>query len=102
MDSRGDGSPRRRMPHLQEIVVTSVGPTSAAQGSGNVSLYDINTGTSLLSFKQTSAPPHCTVAVETKDGQGGLVLAAQAEKSLLNVYAFQKVRGIYRYAWLTV
>jgi pre-rRNA-processing protein IPI3 len=80
-----------RMPQLQEIVVASVNPTSAVQGSGNVSLYDLNTGSSLLSFKQTSAQTHCTAAIETKDGQGGLVLAAQADKSLLNVYAFQKV-----------
>jgi pre-rRNA-processing protein IPI3 len=75
---------------FQEIILVSAAPTSATQGSGNVSLYDLNTGSSFLSFKQTSPPPHCTASIETRDGQGGLVLAAQADKSLLNVYAFQK------------
>lgn len=80
---------------MQEIILAAAGPTSASQGSGCVSLYDIHTGTSLVSFKQTSAGVHGTTTVATKNEQGGLVLAAQSEKSLLNVYTYQKVADYF-------
>ncbi|KAI9568404.1 hypothetical protein HD554DRAFT_2099947, partial [Boletus coccyginus] len=46
--------------------------------------------TVLSSFKQTSSAPHCSAFVETRDGQGGIMLAAQSDKALLSVYNFQK------------
>jgi pre-rRNA-processing protein IPI3 len=75
----------------QEIVVCATHPSSSALGQGNISLHDINTGASLASFKQTSSDAHCTAVVETRLGMGGLLLAAQPYKALLNVYSFQKV-----------
>lgn len=77
--------------HLTEIIVTAAGPSSAGQGSGTVTLYDLNTGGSLLTLKQTFSAPHATVATETRDGQGGLILSAQIDKGLMNVYSYQKV-----------
>jgi pre-rRNA-processing protein IPI3 len=53
-------------------------------------LHDILTGTSLASFKQTSAAKNCTAIISTSGAQGGLMLAVQPDKSLLNVYSFQK------------
>src|ERR1700712_1912772 len=76
---------------LQEVIVAAAGPSSAIQGSGTVNLYDLNTGSSLFTLKQTLAAKNCSVATPTKDGQGGLVLAAQSDKGLLNVYSYQKV-----------
>lgn len=75
---------------LQEVVLCATAPQAAGSGSGAVVLHDIHTGTSLASFKQSSSAPHCTSFVETRDGQGGFILAAQQDKSILNVYNFQK------------
>lgn len=75
---------------LQEVVLCATVPQAAGSGSGAVVLHDIQTGTSLASFKQSNSPPHCTSFVETRDGQGGFILAAQQDKSILNVYNFQK------------
>ena len=77
--------------HLTEIVVSAAGPSKAGQGSGMVTLYDLGTGSTLFTLKQTLAGLHSTVATETRDGQGGLVLAAQSDKKLLNVYSYQRV-----------
>jgi hypothetical protein len=76
---------------LQEIIVATAGPSTTNQGAGTITLYDIHTGSSLFTLKQSLAGPKCTVATQTRDGQGGLVLAAQTDKSLLNVYSYQKV-----------
>jgi pre-rRNA-processing protein IPI3 len=76
---------------LQEVVLCATVPLAAGSGSGAVVLHDIQTGSSLASFKQSSSAPHCTSFVETRDGQGGFILAAQQDKSILNVYNFQKV-----------
>lgn len=81
--------------HLTEVVLSAAGPSKAGQGSGAVILYDLSTGASLFTLKHTLAGLHSTVATETRDGQGGLVLAAQLDKSLLNVYSFQKVSRPY-------
>ena len=77
---------------LQEIVLCTTAPTAANSGSGTISLHDIQTGSTLVSFKQTSAGSHCTAVVQTRNGQGGFMLAAQPDKSIMNVYNFQKVR----------
>ncbi|CAL1714772.1 unnamed protein product [Somion occarium] len=76
--------------HLQEIVLCSTAPTSAASGPGAIVLHDIQTGSTFASFKQTSARTNSTAVVPTRDGQGGFILSAQPEKSIMNVYNFQK------------
>ncbi|KAI0629250.1 WD40 repeat-like protein [Trametes polyzona] len=76
--------------HLNEAVLCATAPSTSGSGPGTLSLHDIQTGTSLASWKQTSASTHCTAAVQSRDGQGGFMLAAQQEKSILNVYNFQK------------
>ena len=77
---------------LQELVLCSTTPTAQNTGPGTVTLHDIQTGTTLASFKQTSAAPHCTAVMPSRDGQGGFMLTAQTDKSIMNVYNFQKVR----------
>ncbi|KAK0446690.1 WD40 repeat-like protein [Armillaria borealis] len=74
--------------HLHETIFCAT--ASASNGPGTVAIHDIQTGTPLASFKQTNAGAHCTAFVESGDSQGGFVLAAQPDKSLLNVYNFQK------------
>ena len=75
--------------HLQETILCS----TAAQGTtGTVTVHDLQSGTILASFKHTNAARHCTAVVESRDGQGGFILSAQPDKSILNVYHFQKVR----------
>lgn len=81
-----------RAMHLHECILCATGPSSSTPGPGTISLHDIQTGTSLASFKQTSAASHCTAAVQTRNGMGGFMLAAQPDKSIMNVYNFQKVR----------
>ncbi|KAF5373264.1 hypothetical protein D9615_007472 [Tricholomella constricta] len=76
--------------HLQESVFCATAAPSSSTGPGTISLHDIQTGTTLASFKQTNAGPRCTTFVESRNAQGGLMLAAQPEKSILNVYTFQK------------
>ncbi|KAI0741405.1 WD40 repeat-like protein [Daedaleopsis nitida] len=76
--------------HLNEAILCATAPPASASGSGTLSLHDIQTGTSLASWKQTSSGSHCTAAVHTRDGQGGFMLAAQQDKSILNVYTYQK------------
>lgn len=77
--------------HLTEVLVSAAGPSSAGQGSGTVTIHDLNTGSSLLTLKQNFSAPHASVATETRDGQGGLILSAQIDKGLMNVYSYQKV-----------
>ena len=84
---------------MQEVIITASAPfpTSTSQQqqpvsvSGSILFHDIQSGTSLASFKQTSAAKNCTSLIATRDAQGGLVLAVQPDKSLLHVYSFQKV-----------
>lgn len=59
-------------------------------GLGTVALHDLQTGTTLASFKQTNAGPHCTAILESTSTEGGFVLTCQPDKSILNVYHFQK------------
>ncbi|KAG1876534.1 WD40-repeat-containing domain protein [Suillus subalutaceus] len=75
---------------MQEVVLCAAAPQASSSGSGAIVLHDVQTGTSLASFKQSNSGPHCISFVETRDGQGGFILAAQHEKSILNVYNFQK------------
>src|SRR5882762_7919765 len=79
---------------LQETVLCAASPSSST-GSGSLTFHDLRTGSILASFKQTSAKVHCTDVLETRNAQGGFMLAAQPEKSILNVYNYQKVRGPY-------
>jgi pre-rRNA-processing protein IPI3 len=58
-------------------------------GVWNITSYDLSTGSPPFTLKQTLAGLHSTVATETRDGHGGLVLAPQLDKNLLNVYNFQ-------------
>ncbi|KAH8093781.1 WD40 repeat-like protein [Cristinia sonorae] len=73
---------------FQEIILCATAPSAA--GSGAIVLHDIQTGSSLATFKQTSAQKNCTAVVPTRNGQGGFMLAAQSDKSIMNVYNFQK------------
>ncbi|KAH9995534.1 WD40-repeat-containing domain protein [Russula vinacea] len=74
---------------MREIILTASAPISIPQ-TGSILFHDILTGTSLASFKQTSAAKNCTAIISTSGAQGGLMLAVQPDKSLLNVYSFQK------------
>jgi pre-rRNA-processing protein IPI3 len=76
---------------LQEAIFCATAPSSPNAGSGTISLHDIRTGTTFASFKQSSAAVHCTAFVETNNAQGGFIFASQPDKSILNVYNFQKV-----------
>ncbi|KAG8974954.1 Pre-rRNA-processing protein ipi3 [Tulasnella sp. 425] len=75
---------------IREVVCCSVAPPSATLGLGSIALYDIQTGSQLASFKQTSASIHSTAIVGTKAEKGGLIVASQPDKAILNVYTFQK------------
>ena len=75
---------------IQEVIVCCSSPSTS---SGSITFHDISTGAALATFKQTNARTHGTDLVETKDGQGGFMLSAQQDKSILNVYNYQKVRS---------
>ncbi|KAH9935911.1 WD40 repeat-like protein [Epithele typhae] len=75
---------------LHESVLCATAPVASGSGAGTLSLHDIQNGTSLASWKQTSSNVHCTTTVQSRDGQGGFMLAAQRDKSILHVYHFQK------------
>lgn len=77
---------------FQETILCSTGASSSAQGLGVVSVHDFQTGGLLASFKQTCADKHSTAVLQTQNGQGGFILSAQPDKSILNAYYFQKVR----------
>lgn len=83
---------------LQEVILCSAAPSTSTSGTGAIALHDISTGSTLASFKQTSPAVQCTAVVNTTvlDGtpQGGLILTSQPDKSILNVYNFQKVRCV--------
>lgn len=83
---------KQRNMQYQETVLCSSGASSSSQGHGAVTLHDLQTGSLLASFKQTNANRHSTASIPTKNGQGGFILTAQSEKSILNTYYFQKVR----------
>ncbi|CAK5273820.1 unnamed protein product [Mycena citricolor] len=72
---------------LQETILCGVTP---AAGPGSIAFHDLKTGSTLASFKQTTSALHSTAVVQTRDGQGGLLFAAQQDKSIMNVYNFQK------------
>ena len=78
---------------LHELVVSSSAPVPGSQSTGNGSIlfHDIQSGASLASFKHTNAAKNCTALIPTREAQGGLMLAVQPDKALLNVYSFQKV-----------
>ena len=76
---------------LQETVLCATAPQPSGSGPGAFVLHDLQTGTTLASFRQTSSASHCTAFVETANGQGGIMLGAQMNKSVLNVYNFQRV-----------
>ena len=75
----------------QQIQETIVCCSSPSTSTGSIAFHDIRTGAVLAAFKQTNAGTHGTDLVETKDGQGGFILSAQQDKSILNVYNYQKV-----------
>lgn len=93
----GHQAPHSKM-RLQEVVLCSAAPSTSTSGAGAIALHDISTGSTLASFKQTSPAVQCTAVVNTTvlDGtpQGGLILTSQPDKSILNVYNFQKVRCV--------
>ena len=82
--------PCQRITTMRELILSSSGPISTPQ-SGSILFHDILNGSSLASFKQTSASKNCTAVIHSTGAQGGLMLAVQPDKSLLNVYSFQKV-----------
>lgn len=75
---------------MRELILTASGPVSTPQ-SGSILFHDILNGSSLASFKQSSSSKNCTAIINSTGAQGGLMLAVQPDKSLLNVYSFQKV-----------
>ncbi|KAF9258929.1 WD40 repeat-like protein [Marasmius fiardii PR-910] len=75
---------------LQETVLCATASSSSSAGSGCIALHDFKNGATLASFKQTNSAPHCTTYIESNQSQGGYLLAAQPDKSLLHVYNFQK------------
>ncbi|KAL0953524.1 hypothetical protein HGRIS_004745 [Hohenbuehelia grisea] len=75
---------------LQEVIFAATSAPSSSSGPGAINIHDVQTGSSFGSFKQSNAPVHCTSFVESRNGQGGFVLAAQLDKSIINVYNFQK------------
>ncbi|KAH9975991.1 WD40 repeat-like protein [Lactifluus volemus] len=75
---------------MQEVIITASTSTSQQQQQGSILFHDIQSGTSLASFKQSNPAKNCTSLIATRDAQGGLVLAVQPDKSLLHVYSFQK------------
>lgn len=77
----------------QQIQETIVCCSSPSTSTGSVAFHDIRTGAVLATFKQTNPRAHGTDLVETKDGQGGFILSAQQDKSILNVYNYQKVHS---------
>ncbi|KAI9438891.1 WD40-repeat-containing domain protein [Lactarius psammicola] len=77
---------------LQEVIISTSAPVPNPQSTGNGSIlfHDIQSGASLASFKHTNAAKNCTALIPTRGTQGGLMLAVQPDKALLNVYSFQK------------
>ncbi|KAF9648637.1 WD40 repeat-like protein [Thelephora ganbajun] len=72
---------------VQETIVCCSSPSTSV---GSITFHDIRTGATLATFKQANARTHGTDLVETKGGQGGFILSAQQDKSILNVYNYQK------------
>lgn len=79
---------------IQETVFCCVLPAGNSTGSGLISLHDIQTGTTLASFKPTNSTPHSVTYVESRPGLGGMILAAQTDKPFINVFNFQKVCAV--------
>ncbi|KZT43257.1 WD40 repeat-like protein [Sistotremastrum suecicum HHB10207 ss-3] len=79
---------------MQEVIFCASGPASENSSLGSISLNDFTTGTPIFSLKQTGASQQCVAFVETSNREGGFILAAQAEKSILNVYSFQKDQAV--------
>jgi pre-rRNA-processing protein IPI3 len=75
---------------MQLLILSASAPVSST-ASGSILVHDISTGTCLASFKQATPAKHCTALITTTAAQGGLILAVQPDKALLNVYSFQKV-----------
>ncbi|KAK2463636.1 hypothetical protein APHAL10511_004387 [Amanita phalloides] len=74
--------------NLHQVVLSASASTNS--GPGSISLHDIQTGVIVASFKHSSAAPHCTAVVESKNSQGGFLLSSQPDKPILNVYNYQK------------
>ena len=79
------------MMQLQELLLCATSPNSSELGAGAVYLHHMQNTTALASFKQTNGGSRCTAVLESTSSQGGYILAAQPDKSVLNVYNFQKV-----------
>jgi len=75
---------------MDQVILTASAPISGSH-SASLLFHDISTGTSLASFKQSTSAKHSTALIRTTPAQGGLILAVQPDKALLNVYSFQKV-----------
>ncbi|KAI6122663.1 WD40-repeat-containing domain protein [Pisolithus croceorrhizus] len=75
---------------LQETVLCATAPQQAGSGQGGFVLHDLQAGNTLATFRQTSSAPHCSAFIETANGQGGIMIGAQMDKSILNVYNFQR------------
>ncbi|GJJ06115.1 hypothetical protein Clacol_000304 [Clathrus columnatus] len=75
---------------IQETIFCCLAPTSNT-GSGLIALHDIQTGTSLASFKPTNSTTHSVSYIETRPGLGGVILAAQSDKSIINDQLTNKI-----------
>ncbi|TFK18988.1 pre-rRNA-processing protein IPI3 [Coprinopsis marcescibilis] len=75
---------------LQEVILCSASSQQHNAGLGAITIHDIQTGATLASFKQTNAASRSVAVLESTSVQGGVILAAQTDKTVLNVYNFQK------------
>ncbi|EPQ56441.1 WD40 repeat-like protein [Gloeophyllum trabeum ATCC 11539] len=75
---------------LHEVILCAASTSTSNAGPGLIAVHDIQSGSTLASFKQTNTSSRCLAVTESRDGLGGVMFAAQHEKSLLNVYNFQK------------
>ena len=91
MDWRAPGEGAGGLLPTARLKLAGPAPTPAVAGPGLIAVHDVQTGATLASFKQTNAGPHSVAVLESRNTQGGYILASQPEKSILNVYNFQKV-----------
>jgi pre-rRNA-processing protein IPI3 len=75
----------------QEVILCSASAQPENSGVGSLTVHDITTGAALASFKQTNAASRSVAVLQSKSTQGGVIFAAQTDKTVLNVYNFQKV-----------
>lgn len=72
-----------------ELALTS----SSDAADGTTYLWNLHTGSMLGSFKQNVTPLQSLALVNNPRNVGSIFLSSQAEKGMMHVYNFQKVRN---------